>query len=130
MKILITAMLMTSLVSCATGCKRVKQALVCAQVKQAIIKPLPFYDVSFKFDRCRARCFSMGNWENRPVDQCSELKGMNYETVTTESGKRVQVVDFPIEHCEGVSGPVAEDWAREIKPKMRSLVRMRGTYCE
>ena len=129
MKLNIIVMSMIFLVSCAS-CKRVKQALVCAQVKQAIIKPLPFYDVSFKFNRCRARCFDMGNWENVPANACPELAGMNSKMIETKSGKKVEVVDFPIKHCEGVAGPRAEDWAEEVKPKMRSLIRMRGTYCE
>ena len=125
MKLSIIVMSMIFLVSCSS-CKRAQQRLVCAQVKQAIVKPLPFYDVSFKFNRCRARCFDISNWQDAPANSCPELAGMNI----TKDAKGREVVDFPIEHCEGVAGPVAEDWAREVKPKMRHLIRMRGTYCE
>lgn len=119
---------MIFLASCTTSCK-LKKKLICAQVKQATVKPLPFYDVSFKFNRCRARCFSMGDWESKPISQCPSLAGMNSIKIK-EGKKKIEVIDFPIEYCEGISGPVVEDWAEEIKPKMRALIRMRGTYCE
>jgi len=128
MNLTTTVMLMIFLVSC-TSCK-FRSKVICAQVRQATVKPLPFYDLSFKFNRCRARCFSMGDWENRPIDECPDLRGMNSFVTKTSSGKEVEVVDLPIDYCEGVSGPIAEDWGREIKPKMRSLIRMRETYCK
>lgn len=67
------------------------------------IEPRALADISFKFNRCRLRCYDFNKLETIADDNCGE----NFE-----SG------DYPLEACEGVIGAYVDDFATELRPKI------------
>lgn len=111
MKITQTAIIALSIVLLSTSCRT---KLVCSEVRRATIDYLPLCDISFKFNRCRCRCFNLNNYSTVKPALCGEdfIEG-NYE----------------LEYCEGIAGFYVEDWATEVKPNVKRLIRIRGDYC-
>jgi hypothetical protein len=60
----------------------------------------------------------MNDWKTLPLNEC---KG--FEDSTGE------VIDLPLEECEGLSGFSVEDMAKEVKPNIKKLGRIKDDYC-
>ena len=89
--------------------------IICTEVRTATIEALPLCDISFKFNRCRCRCFNLNNFSNVDDVACGEgFKSGNYD----------------LEYCEGISGFYIEDWALEVKPKVKKLDRIKRDNCK
>lgn len=99
-----------------TSCKT---KIICSQVNSAKIIPIILYDISFKFDRCRARCFDLNTWATLPLNQCAGMDSYNLG----------EVANLPLESCEGVAGFSNEDMAIEIRPKIKMLDQIKKDYC-
>jgi hypothetical protein len=110
--LVMTMPLMTFLSSC-------RDQIICSQIKSAEIKPIELCDISFKFNRCRCRCFNVNSWETLPMNKCS---GTGQDLPDT--------IDFPIESCDGVAGFYVNDMAVEIRPKIKELNTIKGDYCK
>ena len=67
-------------------------------------RPLAQYEVH----RCRVYCYDYNNFATLDDKEC----GDNFE-----SG------NHPPESCAGVIGPYIDDWAEEIKPKVKYNIR-------
>lgn len=87
---------------------------MCRQVRRYAVKPLPMCDVSFHFSRCRCRCFNLNTFSQVDDSKCGD---------DFESG------NFPLEKCEDISGFLADDWAKEVRPKIKAINRVRRDYC-
>lgn len=112
MKAIIMMLLMTFLVGCKTK-------IICRQIKSAIIRPLPLCDISFQFNRCRCSCFDINKFQS-----------VNDNACTWPDGNEFKSGDYPIKTCEGVSGFFNEDWAIEVRPKIKKLARLKEDYCK
>jgi len=111
MRMLITALAIISLASCKTK-------LICAQVNSATIKPIVLCDLSMQFNRCRCRCFNLNAWD--------EVEDKACKWAHDEPFKKG---DYPIDYCEGIAGFYLEDIAREVKPKVKKLSKIKSDYC-
>ena len=103
-----------------TSCKN--QKLICKEIDNAKVNPVIMYDVSFVFNRCRARCFDVNEWKTLPISNCPRLID-DTEDLTAES------VNYEIEKCEGVAGFAIEDIAREIRPNVKRLSDLNKDVC-
>lgn len=109
MRIITMLLLTTFLVSCKTK-------IICAEIKRNKFKAVPFCDISFKpVARCRCRCFDLNDYETVEDLACGE----NFT-----SG------NFPLEECDQIAGPSLQDWAVEIRPKIKRYSQVRDTYCK
>ena len=71
-------------------------------------------DISFKFNRCRCRCFNVNNFSTVNDQYCGEaFKSGNYN----------------LEYCDGLSGFHINDWLEEVKPKIKLLDRIKRDNC-
>lgn len=95
-------------------CARTDVKLTCKQIRAAKIKSLPLCDVSFQYNRCRCRCFNLTEYKRVEDAQCGE---------DFESG------DYDLEQCEGLAGFIAEEWPREVEPKIKKLQNLYGNLC-
>jgi hypothetical protein len=105
----IIMMLLTLLL---TSC--VNRALVCNQIKKSEIKPLVTCDLSFKFNRCRCRCFSLTKYAIIDDKYC---------------GQSFISDDYPVDKCEGLQGFFVEDWATNVRPKQKKLYNLYENLC-
>lgn len=111
MKMLIMALLTIFLVSC----KGVNTRIVCKQIESAKIDALIVSQVSFKFNRCYKRCFSISDYQTVPDSQCGEnFKSGNY----------------PLETCDEVMGFHTNAWATELRPKLKKLNNLKSNLCD
>lgn len=101
---------MTFLISCDS----VQTKLVCAQIEKATIENIPMCDISFKFNRCKCRCFNINKWKTVPDEAC----------VNFASG------EYPLQHCDGVAGFLLSDISTEVRPKIKLLSNTKADYCK
>lgn len=113
---IITMLLMPLLIS--AKCTRIDVGLTCAQIKSSKLKPMPLCDISFAKDRCRCRCFSFTDYREVDDENCKWPDDSIFF-----SG------DYEIETCEGIAGFFVEEWAREVRPKIRRLDNLYGNLC-
>ena len=106
-----------------------KQAIICAQIESAKIKPLMLFDTSFKYDRCRGRCFDFNSWNTLPIKSCIGKSEFLTDKILDEKGNEIEVINYPIEFCEGVAGFSYIDMASEIRPKIKKLDGIKKDYC-
>lgn len=111
-----TMMLLTIL--CLSGCRSVNTRLVCAQLETHKIKPVQACDVSFKFNRCRCRCFDFNSWEKLPWEKCG----------VQEEGSNA--IDYELEKCEGISGFYLDVAAVDIRPNIKAMHRLKENLCQ
>ena len=80
-------------------------------------KPVLQCDISFKFDRCRCRCFDINKMETVGPKEC---------------GFDIDVPDWNLspEMCEGFVGFHYETWGRDIIPKAKELYRYYQDTCQ
>lgn len=101
------------------GNKCTDRKLVCAQIKTANIKALPLCDVKYIAQqdrwRCRCRCFDLDDYKTVDDLKCGE----NFRTD-----------NYPLAVCDGLSGFFPEDWAQEIRPKIKKLKRLHNNLCD
>jgi len=110
-----------------TSCK---DKIICKEIKSYAIKPLVLYDVSFQFNRCRARCFNANKWITLPINSCPELSAYASDYPETfQITKDGETVNLPLEQCEGVSGFYLNDMATELRPKIKSLDSLKTENC-
>lgn len=110
--------IMLSMIFLLNSCRTAVQRIVCAQIREARLPNLIMKDVSIQFDRCRLRCFNLNDWQTLPLKEC---KG--YENEAGNSLNR------PLIECEGVAGFSVEDWASEVRPRIKQLGGLRDDYC-
>lgn len=120
---LLTIMLLTIF---STSCKQ--QKLICKEIESAKINPVVMYDVSFVFNRCRARCFDVNEWKALPISNCPKLNQDQIISESTEEGF-VESVNLDITACEGVAGFSIDDIAREMRPKIKRLSDLNEDIC-
>tara|TARA_R110002020_G_scaffold50233_5_gene142143 strand:- start:766 stop:1071 length:306 start_codon:yes stop_codon:yes gene_type:complete len=96
------------------SCTSVNTNLVCSQLRKSDIKAMPWYDVSFKKNRCRVRCFDIDSYKRVSDGMCGD---------DFRSG------NYPLEKCEGVGGYKDKSWAREAKPKIKKRRNLFGNLC-
>lgn len=134
----LTIVLLT--IFCLSGCNSIERKLVCKQVDSARFSLKPMYDISFKYNRCRARCFDMTNWNAVAIANCSQLSSMSEEfgvvKVRNENLSKMlgfevvnEVINMPIEKCDNVAGFMLEDIALDIKPKILKLGAIKQDQC-
>lgn len=111
-RLTIILLILFSITSCKTK-------IVCSQIESAKIAPLILYDISFQFNRCRARCFDLNKWVTLPLNQCAGMEGYNLS----------ESANLPLESCEGVAGFSIDDMAKEIRPKIKKLDSIKIDYC-
>lgn len=125
MQILTTLLLTIFLVSCAS-CNQVERKLVCKGVESARFSIKPKYDISFKFNRCRVRCFDESRWLVVSVALCPSIPVDFYGLEKDAEG---EAVNLPLEDCENVAGFKLEDVALDIKPKILKLNAIKEDQC-
>ena len=94
-----------------------KTKLICRQVINAEIKPLPLCDISLQFNECYCRCFDLNNWQEVADNACKWKYG------SFKKGS------YPLKTCEGLAGFFLEDMAQEVKPKVKKLSKIKSDYC-
>lgn len=122
---LITITLLTIfLVSCKN------QKLICNEIKSVRVPPVVLKDVSFQFMRCRARCFDVNKWEALPIANCPEIShfDLNYDTNDLLNGSN-EVVNLPLQECEGLAGFSIYDIGLFIKPTVKRLSEINEATC-
>ena len=83
-----------------SSCRSFERQVICKEIDSYKIKPSPMCDISFKFNRCRCRCFDYNKWETlSDIKQCKKLSNEPVTTVVKlkESGEieyQYQVADF------------------------------------
>lgn len=110
------------------------QKLICKEIRNNAISPTVMYDISFVFNRCRARCFDANQWTTLPLRDCPRLSSFatdHPETVVSleDKGKQVEAVDLDLYQCEGVAGFNIDDHARELRPKVKRYHDLKTDYC-
>ena len=121
-------LMMTLLTIFSVSCNSIQRKLVCKQVESATFSLKPMYDVSFRFNRCRARCFDMTNWNAVAIDYCPELEpdvllyGVGFDGDSDS-------INLPVERCEGIAGFDLVDIAKDIKPKILKLNAIKEDQC-
>jgi hypothetical protein len=111
-------MLSTTLI---LSCNTINQALVCKQIKKHAIPLSPKCSPSWKFDRCRCRCFDYNKWETVDLNKCERFSG--FSSGETE-------YDFELDYCEGVDGSFLADEAVNIRPNVKALHALKGNLCD
>lgn len=86
--------------------KLMMMSLMILLVSCRSIDPRPL--VQYEVHRCRIYCYDYNNLKSIPDENC----GDNFE-----SG------NYPPEACAGVIGPYVDDWADEIRPKVKFNIR-------
>jgi hypothetical protein len=117
-----------------SGCNTIERKLLCQQIKDYTIKPIPMCDVSFQFARCRCRCFDYNNWEALPLNKCERFQEERPSLISemdqeTKKRNQVEVVDFNIGYCDGIGGFFAADAAQEVRPNIKALADVKKDYC-
>ena len=110
----------------------VRQAIICNQIKTSEVKPLMMYDVSFKYSRCRGRCFDANKWETLKMGACVPMITEPVDTARVLfNGKEetIEVINYPLEHCEDLTGFNYKDMAYEIRPKVKKLHNIKIDNC-
>lgn len=123
MKLTIIALLTIFLTSCKN------QKFICSEIKGNRIDPVVMYDVSFVFNRCRARCFDPNEWKTIDSNLCPSMpQGEIVEEFL--DGEFLNSINLPIEECEGMAGFKIEPIAREIRPKIKRLNEIYVDNCK
>ena len=108
-------LLMTLITSCQT---KFSQKVICAQIRSHQIPPVPKCDVSFKFSRCRCRCFDYNTWETVPLNFCSRFADLTGSAA-----------NFDLSYCDGIDGSFLSDEASSIRPNVKALSNIKGNLC-
>lgn len=124
MRMLMIVLPMMFLILGASSCSTT-QKIVCREVRDNEIKPLPLCDISFQFNRCRCRCFKFSTWESLPLNECKDLEGVEEAGYPVTNG----AVNFPLKYCENLSGFSLDDMANEVRPKIKGLNNLKNDYC-
>lgn len=121
MRMLMIMLLMMFLSLGASSCSTTRK-IVCAQVADNQMKPLASGEVSFQFNRCRARCLDPNTWQALPLKNCKD------EFPDAEDDEEI-ARNYPLAKCEGLAGFFVEDIATEIRPKVTALNQIKKDYC-
>ena len=123
----------------ASSCGSVQRKIVCAQVNDNQMKPLASGEISFQFNRCRARCLDPNTWQALPIKECKkdwpeceecEVDIAKKPDRKCESYCSELARNYPLVKCEGLAGFFVEDIATEIRPKVTALNRIKKDYCD
>lgn len=98
------------------------------------LRPQVSADVSFKFDRCRVRCYDMETAKKTSDNKCNRFYKKDryptnwYEFYTLDRREKQDVLVFKsgnyhINTCDELIGFYAEPVAKEIMPWVRSNIR-------
>lgn len=111
------------------SCKN--QKFICSEIRQAKIDPVVMYDISFVFNRCRARCFDVNKWETLPLNSCPQLVPPEYEDFKIDYDEKgvAQAINLDLEDCEGVAGFNLDAIGKEIRPKVKRLASLKVDSC-
>lgn len=86
------------------------------------MRPLPAGDISFQFERCRARCLDPNTWQALELKECLEAFPDAKEGEFSRN--------YPLVKCEGLAGFFIDDIATEIRPKVKALNSIKKDYCD
>jgi len=89
-------------------------------------KPLLLCDVSFKFNRCRCRCYDLNLGVTLAPAACLDIVSIQSLGITEGATAWNQ----PIEFCEKFAGFNMEDWAIEIQPKAKAKADWIKSNCK
>ena len=109
-----------------TSCR---QQIICSNIKMNMIDPVPMYDISLQFNRCRVRCFDMNNWSALPLTSCPNLPQGFEDASFIENEKLIEAINLPLESCEGIAGFNPDSIASEIRPNIKSMASIRKDTC-
>ena len=127
----LTMMLLTIL--WVSACRSPNTQIVCSQLETHKIKNIKSCDISFRFNRCRCRCFNMNAWKEQPLKDCKEFSGVVPEEVRKfkkKTGEVYEAVNYPADHCEGISGFYLDTIATEVRPNVKALNQIKENLCQ
>lgn len=124
LKIIIALLMTFTLSSCRTT---YEQKLVCSQIAKHQIPPTPLCDISFKFDRCRCRCFNYNSWSVAPLTKCERFRDLS-GAMSLVDGE--EVLDFELEYCDGIGGSFAQDQVNNIRSNVKALNLIKENLCQ
>jgi len=128
LKTMIVLWMIFTLSACQTT---YEQRLICKQIVQHQIPPTRLCDISFKYDRCRCRCFDYNSWDALSLNQCPTLdKNIGAVKLITENKNKVEVIDFELEYCDGIGGSFNTDQVTNVRPNVKALYRIKENLCQ
>jgi len=111
---MIKSPLMILLMIFITSSCKISRKLVCKQIENSRMKPMIHRDLSIKFQRCRIRCFNFNTMKTIKDKHCGD---------DFRSG------NYGMEMCHGLAGFLNDDWAIELKPKVKKLNNLHYNLC-
>lgn len=103
MKMVTMMLLMISLVAC----RSFERALVCNEVEENKLGELLMCHYSVKFDKCKCKMMDLDNF--------AEITNL---------------VEYPLDYCDGLAGFKVDTWSEEIGPKLKALSRLKEERCK
>lgn len=117
-KLSMMLLLMIFLTNCRTK-------IICSQIENSKFPPLLMYDISFKFERCRARCMDINTWTTLPLAKCGvKLDDTELMAIIADNS-----INYALEKCEGVAGFSIDDVALTVRPTIKKLDQLRKDSC-
>lgn len=128
----LTIMLLTIL--WVSGCRSMNTSIVCSQLKEHEIPPIKSCDISMRLNRCRCRCFDYNSWNELPLKTCKEFRDVSREEIRKvrrkKTGEFYEAVNYPADHCEGISGSFLDTLATEVRPRVKALHQIKENLCD
>lgn len=124
LKIITTLLMIFTLNGCQT---KYEQKLICKQISLHQIPPTPLCDISFKYDRCRCRCFDYNSWDALSIKDCGRFQNKLNDVKTVNN---VEVIDYELEYCDGIAGSFNNDQAVNVRPHVKALYRIKQNLCQ
>lgn len=124
-------MIMLLMMGGISGCNTVQIKMMCDQIKAMEIEPIIAYDISFKFERCRVRCFNFNTWKSLPAKSCPTMPaGPVIIVVDSSTQERSEAVNMPLNYCEGMRGFNRNDMITKIRPNIKRLNNIKVNFCD
>lgn len=127
-------MMMLPMILCLNSCRSPNTQIVCAQLEEHKIPPMKSCDVSIKFSRCRCRCFNYNAWTELPLKSCPEFTEEDRRDAVKvrrkKTGEVYEAVNFPLEHCDGISGSFLNRISTDVRPHVKALSQIKENLCD
>lgn len=110
-----------------TSCK---EKIICENIRISQVSPVPMYDISLQFNRCRVRCFDLNNWNSLPLSKCPSIpQGAEDASFFDDKSNLIEAINLPISYCDGISGFDVDSIGSNIRPNIKSLASIRKETC-
>lgn len=116
-KHLLTMLLMTYLTLSTTSCE---------SLAKYNFKPMIHCDISFKFNRCRCRCYDLNYADTLAPKECLSED----QILQLDIGPEQKAWNLDLESCERYAGFSSEDWAIEVQPKTKARMDWVKSHCK